>query len=80
MPFRGRLPKGMSTKFDPTIELLDLWNRALDSPYGIRIRSEKQWYLVNLLYKARRECGHFNYGGLRLSFDAEWVYIGPRER
>lgn len=74
---RGRPPKGVRITSDLP-ELLALWNRALESPRGIVIASQKPNKLVQKLYWARRECGHQAYSSLRIiELEAE-VWIAPR--
>jgi hypothetical protein len=84
MALRGRPPKhGFSVPALSDIPLmLELWNRALASPYGIRIKptgSLNPHNLMGKLYAARRECGHKAYVDLKLVETETEVWIQPRE-
>jgi hypothetical protein len=46
--------------------LIELWNQALSSPFGIAISSNKPNALLQKLYRARRECGHVAYHDFKL--------------
>lgn len=78
MARRGRRPRDQSLPDTDLPELLDLWNRALDSPFGIAISSSKPNSLLQKLYRARRECGHSAYDKLMLVELTDEVRIKPR--
>jgi hypothetical protein len=75
---RGRRPRDHVLPDTDLPELLTLWNRALDSPYGIAISSTKPNRLLQKLYRARRECGHSAYDDLMLVEMSDEVRIKPR--
>jgi hypothetical protein len=79
MALRGRPPKGTIIESDLP-ELLNYWNCALASPYGIYISSEKPRRLRNKLYEARREAGNGIYDEFKLSSDDGGVWITRIER
>jgi hypothetical protein len=62
---RGRPAKGVLV-VSQLPELLEIWNRAINAPIGIRIMSERPNTLLQKLYMARRECGHNAYNGFKL--------------
>jgi hypothetical protein len=74
---RGRPPRGFVVESDLP-ELYDLWNRAMASPHGIAIPSEKPNRLAQKLYAARRDCGHQSYSHLRIVELENEVRIVPR--
>lgn len=66
---RGRPVRGIShasNKWDDLPELLDLWNRASASTYGIKIKTSKRQVLYGKLYKARQNCGHADFDRLKI--------------
>lgn len=78
MARRGRRPRDYTLPDTDLPELIALWNRALDSTYGIAISSSKPNRLLQKLYKARRECGHNAYDQLMLVELENEVRIKPR--
>lgn len=78
MARRGRRPRNHALPDTDLPELLAILNRALDSDHGIAISSNKPNRLLQKLYKARRECGHGAYDGLRLVELPTEVRIVPR--
>ena len=78
MAKRGRPPLGFQPLDTELPELLDLWNRALASPYGIRVASLRPNALAQKLYKARRECGHQAYANLVVTETEDSVWIQPK--
>lgn len=75
---RGRPPKGFAPIESDLPELYELWNRATAAPNGIAIASDKPNRLAQKLYRARRECGHQGYAGLRIVELEGEVRIVPR--
>lgn len=58
---RGRPPKGFEPGFATDMEeLLALWDRALQTPRGIIIDSQRPQRLLARLYEARRAVGMFH--------------------
>lgn len=74
---RGRPAKGVLV-VSQLPELLDIWNRAINAPIGIRIMSERPNTLLQKLYMARRECGHNAYNGFKLVEKSDSVWIVRR--
>lgn len=58
MAKRGRPPLNAQPEEPELPYLLAYWTRALNSPHGIAISSQKPNSLLQKLYRARRECGH----------------------
>lgn len=79
MSRRGRPALNSRPIESDLLELLDLWNKALASPYGIKIASAKPNTLLQKLYAARRECGHTAYHSLKLVELKDFVLILPKE-
>lgn len=78
MARRGRRPRDASLPDTDLPELLALWNKALERPYGIAISSNHPNRLLQKLYRARRECGHNAYNDLMLVELSNEVRIKPR--
>jgi len=78
MARRGRRPRDQTLPDTDLPDLLAIWNRALDSPHGIAISSNKPNSLLQKLYRARRECGHAAYDKLRMVEMEDEVRIMPR--
>lgn len=75
---RGRPPKNSITLMDDLEELLSFWNKAVDSPYGIKLMSLKPNQLFQKLHWARRECGHTSYHHLKVIEADDAVWIVPK--
>ena len=79
MPSRGRPPKGVFIPADLDLpDLLALWNKALDSPYGISFPSANPKLAEAKLHHARRACGHQGFSALRVVATESEVFIIPK--
>jgi hypothetical protein len=77
---RGRLPRGMTPVSDIPL-LLEYWNQAIASPWGIKIKPRDRWTcktLAGRLYEARRDCGHDSYDNYKCVETDTHVWIVPR--
>ena len=58
---RGRPPKHSTAPSSDFVELLELWQRAANSPKGIRVPHSNPNRLLQRLYAVRRETGGFQH-------------------
>lgn len=73
---RGRPPKGSVIDSDMP-ELIELWNRAMKVPNGIKISSTKPARLAAKLYAARREVAYDDWNRMKIVTNENEVWIVP---
>lgn len=73
---RGRPPKGSEPPDIDLPDLLSYWNRAVSTPFGIKIASQKPEVLAARLYAARRAVGGFVH--MKIVTEEDKVWIVPR--
>lgn len=76
MKGRGRPPKGSIVQSDLP-ELIELWNRAMATPKGIKIESAHPKRLAAKLYAARREVAYDDWNRMKVVTTDSAVWIVP---